>query len=72
MSTLTWDPQDLQECRVARRVYQRLRNEGYQCHQGGKPVKVFESERGEVTFEKPLNRYALLLENLDEDDRFDP
>jgi hypothetical protein len=71
MSTLTWDSANFQECRVARRTYQRLREEGYQCSQDGKPVTVFDPDLGKAVFTKMRNRYDRLLEDGDGDDCFD-
>jgi len=71
MSKLTWNAMDLEECRIARRAYQRMREEGYRCRQGGDLVTVFEPERGEASFERTPNRYERLLEDSDGDDCFD-
>jgi hypothetical protein len=71
MSDLTWDTDNLEECRQARRAYQRMRDKGYPAFQNDLPVETFDVRIGHVRFDRALTRYDLLTEDDHGDDRFD-
>lgn len=60
MSALTWDPTNLDERKNARRIVLQMRDRGYLILQGGKPVKDFDPDAGEVQFVQKQSRYDRL------------
>lgn len=71
MSDLTWDTNNLEECRQARRTYQRMRDKGYRAFQNDKPVETFDVMTGHVRFDRIPTRYDFLTEDDHGDDCFD-
>lgn len=71
VSLLTWDANSFEECRQARRAYQRMRDRGFLAFQDDKPVVTFDPHIGQVRFKPRPNRYDRLTEDEDGNGCFD-